>query len=543
MNRLTKIGCFSFLLLLMGCDSANEEWHAVFRYNEPTGIASLDPAFAKNQSVIWAVHQLYNTLVETDTNLHIQPSIAASWDISPDRTEYRFHLRRDVFFHPNPIFKKGKGRKLIATDIVYSFQRLMAAETASPGAWLFNGKVADINPFEAPNDSTFILRLKQPFSPILGILSAPYCSIVPKEVVTYYGKDFRRHPCGTGPFLFDSWEEGQALILKRNPYYFEKDSEGRSIPYLEAIKVSFNDSRATEFLLFQQGKLDFINDIDPSFKDEVLSKTGKLRKEWSGLVNLYKHDYLNTEYLGILVDSSKSEVRSSPLRTKWIRQAINYGFDRRKLMMYLRNSIGTPAENGFIPAGMPSFDTTLKGYSYDPVRARELIRLAGYDRIKDKGKIRLLTIPIYADLANFISRQLDDIGLEITVEVIPKSLLLEQTAKSEAPFFRASWIADYPEAENYLSVFYGQNPAPPNYTRYKNSDYDSLYVRAMRTTSDSLRYDLYKQMDKMIIEDAVIVPLWYDQVVHLVRPELSGWQPNALNMLEIRRVKKSKPIQ
>lgn len=543
MNRLTKIGCFSFLLLLMGCDSANEEWHAVFRYNEPTGIASLDPAFAKNQSVIWAVHQLYNTLVETDTNLHIQPSIAASWDISPDRTEYRFHLRRDVFFHPNPIFKKGKGRKLIATDIVYSFQRLMAAETASPGAWLFNGKVADINPFEAPNDSTFILRLKQPFSPILGILSAPYCSIVPKEVVTYYGKDFRRHPCGTGPFLFDSWEEGQALILKRNPYYFEKDSEGRSIPYLEAIKVSFNDSRATEFLLFQQGKLDFINDIDPSFKDEVLSKTGKLRKEWSGLVNLYKHDYLNTEYLGILVDSSKSEVRSSPLRTKWIRQAINYGFDRRKLMMYLRNSIGTPAENGFIPAGMPSFDTTLKGYSYDPVRARELIRLAGYDRIKDKGKIRLLTIPIYADLANFISRQLDDIGLEITIEVIPKSLLLEQTAKSEAPFFRASWIADYPEAENYLSVFYGQNPAPPNYTRYKNSDYDSLYVRAMRTTSDSLRYDLYKQMDKMIIEDAVIVPLWYDQVVHLVRPELSGWQPNALNMLEIRRVKKSKPIQ
>lgn len=541
MNRLTKIGCFSLLLLLIGCGSANKEWHAVFRYNEPTGIASLDPAFAKNQSVIWAVHQLYNTLVETDTALHIQPSIAASWDISPDRTEYRFHLRRDVFFHPNPIFKKGKGRKLIATDIVYSFQRLMAAATASPGAWLLNGKVSDKNPFEAPNDSTFILRLKQPFSPILGILSAPYCSIVPKEVVTYYGKDFRRHPCGTGPFFFDSWEEGQALILKRNPYYFEKDRDGQSIPYLEAIKVSFNDSRATEFLLFQQGKLDFINDIDPSFKDEVLSKTGKLRKEWSGLVHLYKHDYLNTEYLGILVDSSKSEVRASPLRTKWIRQAINYGFDRRKLMMYLRNSIGTAAENGFIPAGMPSFDTTLKGYRYDPENARELIQLAGYDRIKDKGKIRLLTIPIYADLANFISRQLDDIGLEIRVEVIPKSLLLEQTAKSEAPFFRASWIADYPEAENYLSVFYGQNPAPPNYTRYNNSHYDSLYIRAMRTTSDSLRYDLYRKMDKMIIEDAVIVPLWYDQVVHLVRPELSGWQPNALNMLELRRVKKSKP--
>lgn len=540
MNRLTKLSCFSLLIVFLGCQSGTGEWHAVFRYNEPTGIASLDPAFAKNQSIIWAVHQLYNTLVETDTGLRIQPSLARSWEIAADRKSYRFLLRRDVYFHPNPAFPDGKGRLLRASDVVYSFQRLMAAETASPGAWLFNGKVDDQMPFEAPNDSTFIIRLKQPFSPILGILSAPYCAVIPKEVVQYYGKDFRRHPCGTGPFLFDSWEEGQALILKRNPVYFEKDAQGNSLPYLEAIKVGFNDSRATEFLQFQQGKLDFINDIDPSFKDEVLTKTGKLRKEWEGQIQLHKHAYLNTEYLGILVDSSKPEISESPLRWKELRQAINYGFDRRKLMMYLRNSIGTPAENGFIPAGLPSYDTAVKGYHYDPVKARELIRNSGYDKIKHQGKVRLLTIPIYADLANFISKQLDDLGLEIKVEVIPKSLLLEQTARSQAPFFRASWIADYPEAENYLSVFYGKNPAPPNYTRYSNPSYDSLYDIAMRTTIDSVRFDLYKRMDRMIIEDAVIVPLWYDQVIHLVRPELTDFNPNALNILELRHVRKKR---
>lgn len=541
MHRLTKLSCFSVILLILGCNSKQSDWHAVFRYNEPTGIASLDPAFAKNQSIIWAVHQLYNTLVETDTGLNVKPSLAKGWEISEDRRIYRFHLKKNIRFHDNAAFPEGKGRMLLSSDIVYSFQRLMDPATASPGAWIFNGRVDSILPFSAPNDSTFELRLREPFSPILGVLSAPYCSIVPREVVAFYGKDFRRHPCGTGPFQFDSWEEGQALILRRNPGYFEQDENGNPLPYLEAIKISFNESRATEFLLFQQGKIDFINDIDPSFKDEVITKTGKLKKDWEGLLQLKKHAYLNTEYLGILVDSNREAISQSPLRIKAIRKAINMGFDRRKLMMYLRNSIGTPAESGFIPAGLPSFDPLkVKGYAYDPQNSKALLRKAGYDKERDKGKIRLLTIPIYADLANFIANQLNEVGIDIKVEVIPKSLLLEQTAKSEAPFFRASWIADYPDAENYLSVFYGKNPAPPNYTRYKNANFDALYDRAMKTTEDSIRYSLYQQMDQIIIEDAPIVPLWYDQVIHIIRPEIEGFSPNGLNMLELRRTRKTR---
>ena len=103
-----------------------------------------------------------------------------------------------------------------------------------------------------------------------------YCSIVPREVVEKYGKDFRRHPCGTGPFQYVAWEEGQALILKKNPNYFEKDSAGNRLPYLDGIKVSFFENKATEFLEFQQGRLDFINDIDASFKDEVITKEGAI---------------------------------------------------------------------------------------------------------------------------------------------------------------------------------------------------------------------------------------------------------------------------
>ena len=561
MNRLTKKYCpykdtscklqgkkhiKSMLapLLLVACScitSCNSHQHPdkkIFRYNESSGLASLDPAFAKNKQVMWAVHQLYNTLVEIDSNMQLQPSLAKRWDISDDNLVFTFYLRDGVFFTDDKCFKNNP-RKLVAKDVEYSFKRIMDKATASPGAWIFNNRVDSIEPFKAINDSTFQLKLQRPFQSILGILSMQYCSVVAREAVEFYGTDFRRHPVGSGPFGFVAWEEGQALILKRNENYFEKDVSGRSLPYLDGIRVSFYDSKATEFLEFRQNRLDFIDDIDPSFKDEVLTKTGNLKKIWEGKIVLHKHPYLNIEYLGILVDNDNELVKNSPLRLKKIRQAINSGFDRRKMMLYLRNSIGIAAESGFVPCGLPSFDSVnVKGYQYNVIKAKELLAEAGFPDGKNIPSIKLLTIPIYGDLGSYIANELRQIGFNIEVEVIQKSLLMEQTSKSKAGFFRGSWIADYPDAENYLSVFYSKNPAPPNYTRYKNPAYDLLYEKALSEKNDSLRYDLYRQMDKMIIEDAPVVPLWYDMAIHLVHTNIIDFDPNSLNLLELRHTKK-----
>jgi peptide/nickel transport system substrate-binding protein len=151
--------------------------------------------------------------------------------------------------------------------------------------------------------------------------------------------------------------------------------------------------------------------------------------------------------------------------------------------------------------------------------------------------ITLKTIDTYADLAGFIVRELEETGIRIQVDIVQKSLLLEETAKSQAPFFRGSWIGDYPDAENYLSVFYSENPAPPNYTRYHNPQFDILYRKSLLENNDSLRYILYRKMDQMIIRDAPIVPLWYDEVIHLVSPAVSGFEANGLNLLELRHTR------
>ena len=533
------IKCFVIIAVIFsfsGCYSRKNSDKMIFHYNEFNGIASLDPAFAKNQSTMWVAHQFYNTLVEIDDSLHIVPSLAKSWDISEDRKEFIFHLRNDVFFQDDPAFPGSKGRKLAAADVVYSFSRIMDKDVASPGAWIFNRKVDSIQPFLAIDDSTFRLRLQRPYNPILGIVSMQYCSIVPSEAVEHYGGDFRRHPVGTGPFGFVAWEEGQVLLMKKNPHYFEFDSAGKQLPYLDGVQVSFYDSKATEFLLFRQKQLDFINDIEASFKDEVLTKKGRLREKWKDKIKLQTSPYLNIEYLGILVDSNNSLVKNSPLRYKKIRQAINYGFDRKKMVLYLRNSLGTAAESGFVPMGLPSFDTSrVKGYYYDPAKSRQLLAEAGYPDGKGLQPIKLLTIAIYSDMANFIAKQLEESGIPVQVEVVQKSLLLTMTAGSTAAFFRGSWIADYPDAENYLSVFYSKNPAPPNYTRYKNPAFDALFEKALTETNDTLRYKLYQQADQLLIQDAPVVPLWYDMAVRLTQTNVSGFEPNALNLLELRR--------
>lgn len=532
-----------FLILLTlafaACNVSNNKNNNFFYYNQPDGIATLDPAFCKNQAMMWPVHQIYNTLVEVDDSLKIKPSIATRWEVSADFLTYTFYLRNDVYFHNNEAFENGLGRKLNAYDVEYSLNRITDKNTASSGAWIFNNRVDSANGFKAINDTVFTVKLVRPFNPILGILSMQYSSIVPKEVVKKYGKDFRNHPCGTGPFEFKYWDEGQALVLTKNTKYFEKDSLGVALPYLDGVQISFGDSRATEFLSFKQGKLDFINDIDPSFKDLVLTKTGKLKNEWSGKMLLHTSPYLNTEYLGIMLDDTKEIAKGSPLLNKKIRQAINYGFDRHKMIFYLRNSLGFAATSGMIPKGLQGFnDSLVIGYNYNPTMAKQLLKEAGFENGKNLAEIKLYTIPAYKDFAEFISKELSNIGIKIKIEEVQKSNLIERASKSEVMFFRGSWIADYPDAENYLTLFYSKNPAPPNYTRFNNATFDAMYETALKETDITKRNTLYQKMDNLVIENAAVVPLWYDMVVHLVQPNIKNFCANAPNLLELRRVKK-----
>jgi oligopeptide transport system substrate-binding protein len=526
----------SWFLVLNSCNNPTKtETLRFFRYNQSSGIASLDPAFAKDQSGIWVCNQLYNSLLQLDDSLNIKPCIAKSWDISEDGKTYTFHLRCDVKFCDNECFTSGKGRSVTAQDFVYSFNRIIDPKLASPGAWIFNNNVDKSAPFVALNDSTFQIHLLKPFRPMLGILTMQYCSVVPEEAVKKYGADFRSHPVGTGPFMFKSWREGTAMILVKNPNYFETNN-GEKLPYLDGIKISFIDNKKTEYLSFKQKQLDFISGIDAAYIDEVLDDNGNLKPDLQNQFNLLKTSYLNTEYLGFLTDLKSGA--NNPYLDKKLRLAINYGFDRREMLKYLRKGVGRPAESGFTPYGLPSFDDEkVKGFTYNPIKAKQLLKEADHENGKGLPELHLNTNDTYKEYALFIAKQLENIGVSVKVDITQPAILREWMSQGKVQFFRGSWMADYPDAENYFAVFYSKNGSPPNYTRFKNADFDALYERALAENDDAKRYELYHEMENIIIENAPVVPLYYDEVLRFSQKNVKGLTPNALNLLNLKTVK------
>jgi len=528
------------LVPLVSCSSPTPSGKQIFRYNEAVGIQSLDPAYASGQAATWVCNMLYNGLVDLDDSLHIVPMIAKEWTISPDGKTYTFYLRDDVYFHNTYHFYFDKPPKITAADFVYSFNRIVSPEVASPGAWVFQkvakndeGKYA----FTALNDTVFQIVLSEPFPPFLGILAMKYASVVPQEVVEKYGKEFRKYPVGTGPFQYQLWEEGIKLVLRKNENYFEKDENNAPLPYLDAVSISFIIDKQVAFMEFIKGNLDFISGIEACYKDALLTKEGTLQKEYTDKINLLTGPYLNTEYLGFLL----KEKENNPLLIKEVRQAINYGFDREKMIKYLRNNMGYAGTSGFVPMGMASFDPErVKGYHYDPQKALALLQKAGYLNGEGLPVIPLSVSASYLDLCQYIQHELNKIGIKISLEVQQAAQQRQMMRSYQLPFFRGSWICDYPDAENYLSLFYSKNLQPhgSNYTHYVNPDFDKLFEKSQTITNETLRNEYYTKLDSLLMEDAPVVVLFYDKKVRFTQKDIQGLDNSPTNLLNLKRVTK-----
>ena len=304
---------------------------------------------------------------------------------------------------------------------------------------------------------------------------------------------------------------------------------------MKLYAITFLPDKQSEFLQFAQGNIDFVSGLDGSYKDEILTAEGKLRSNYANDVKMIRGPYLNTEYLAFFMETEVNTIQSLKLR-----KAINIGFDRNKMMTYLRNGIGIPANGGFIPKGLPGFNDSI-GFTYQPELAKQLVSEFKSETGIQNPEITLTTTSNYLSFCEFIQRELQKTGLLVNVDVIPPSSLKDAKANGQLDFFRASWIADYPDAENYLSLYYSKNFAPngPNYTHFKNEDFDNMYEAAYLETDANLRAQLYTKMDSLIMDSAPIVPLFYDEVVRFTRKNVNGLGINATNLLELKSVQKT----
>ena len=634
MRNMKKILLILSLIVVFSCgrSKSSDENLKIFKYNESAGILTLDPIYAKDLPHIWACNQIFNGLVAFDDEMNIVPAIAKSWNISDDGMTYTFVLRDDVWFHEDECFKlsaishqpsansqqptdtsatqqlsNSATRRVTAHDFVYSFNRVLDRKLNSSGSWIFSnvkrqqsavsGQRSAVSSqqseyaFNAINDTILEIKLTQPFPAFLGILSMTYASVIPHEAVEYYGMEFGRHPVGTGPFKYQYWKEGVKLVFRKNPIYFEKIGEER-LPYLDAVSISFLIDKQVAFMEFVKGKFHFMSGIDARYKDELLTRDGQLRSEYEDDIYLIREPYLNTEYLAFFLGDENTLGKDRSLA---LRQAVSYSIDREKMLRYLRNGIGTPGNNGIIPAGLPGYsvetqyfasqiqeaqnvssqiqeaqnvssqiqetqnvafqiqetqnvafqiqetqnvaslrDGVTIGYPYNPKKAEQLLKdndLLGYE-------LKLYTTQDYIDIAKFVQSALTEIGLNCRVEEMMPAALREKRANGNLPFFRSSWVADYPDAENYLSLFTTNNftPQGPNYTHYSNEKFDELYQKSMTCNDLDERAKIYREMDSLMMKDAPVVILFYDEVLRFVNKNVEGLGSNPTNMLDLKKV-------
>ena len=292
-----KVGIFLVFLSFVACEQQSKKIAtAVFHYNQVNYINSLDPAFAKTQNNIWAVDHLFNQLVDLDDSMKLKPELAKSWKISADGLHYLFTLRQDVFFIEDSCFKNRVNRQVTAFDVAFSFNRLLDPNLSSPGSWIFKDKLDTIQGIEAINDSILSIRLKSPFAPFLKLLTMQYCSVIPPEAQSYYGKNLYKNPVGTGPFRLIKWLDRKGLFMASNPGYFESDSFK-----LNGIRISFMEDRNTAYLEFLKNEIDFFSGLQSAYAFQLVDKTGNLRDDTKSKLQLLKGDFLNTEYIGLIL--------------------------------------------------------------------------------------------------------------------------------------------------------------------------------------------------------------------------------------------------
>ena len=522
-SNKTNIGFLIIILfgiLLSSCEKDSDIENNIFKYNEYSNISSLDPAFSSTLRNIWPINQIFNGLVQLDKNLEIKGDIASSWTISEDKRTYTFKIRQDVYFHNSELFGKNLTRKVKAKDFEYSFNRLIDNKIASPGYWVFN----NVKDFKAINDSIFQIELKKEFDPFLGILSMKYCSVVPHEIVTVLGDKFSKKPIGTGPFKFKKWDENVKLVLSKNKNYFEHDSLGQKLPYLDGIAISFIPDKKSEFMELLSGRLDMVSSPENSIIDQIFDYQGDLNPRFSSNFNLLKSPYLNTEYIGFNIQNN---IKKDTL----LRYAINSGIDRKKMIQYLRKNIGYPAESGIVPNGLNN-SFYLPRYNYDPDLSKKLISIYKSNNDIDEINITIVSDSQYLDILEFIQSELQKIGVQVQIEITPPSILRQGKATGKFDAFRASWIADYPHVENYFSLFYSKNHTPkgPNYTFFSDRNFDKLYE--LIGNKKSISYEkISNNLENIIRRYSPIIPLYYDMSVRIVPKNISGLEANAINQL------------
>jgi peptide/nickel transport system substrate-binding protein len=497
--------------------------------------------------------QIHDGLVEYNPkDFSLRSAVAEKWEINDDHTEFTFTLRKDVKFHDDACFSGGKGRVLTAQDVKFTFELLCSKEYEINYSSLikpylkgaedfFSGASESISGLEIVDDYTVKFTLNEPSSSFIYILTMPNTSIIAKEAYDKYGKNMT---VGCGPFLYTKAKDlTKDLYLVYNPKYYQKDDKGNALPYLDTIHFSFIPSKLTQLEKFNTDEVSIIEGLPSAKIAQVVSENIENFKNTPPKTILDRQPALSSQYYAFTCSKA-------PFNDVKVRQAFSYAVNRADIVNNILNGQGSPGTHGITP-NIPAFKaydfSRIDGYNYDPEKARQLLAEAGYPNGAGFPEITLevnLGGSVHKLVATEVERQINQtLGINISIDQVSFKNKIEHSKYGQSELYRSAWVADYPSPESFLSILYGaevpesmEEPSYPNTMRYKNAQYDSLYVLGKTTVDPIKRNDYFAEAEKIMMSEAPIMVLWYTENYTMYHSQVRGFYNNGLEIADFSRV-------
>ena len=482
--------------------------------NEPY---NLDPALVGDAGGLMFISQIFSGLVRV-TAEGVEPDIAAGWDISDDGTVYVFHLRRDVTFHD--------GKPLTAADFKYSWERALTPATGSTTARTYLGDIVGADAMldgeseslagvRIIDDYTLEVTIESPRSYFLSKLSYATAFAVDDNDVAE-GGEWWRSPNGTGPFTLSDWTADSYIMLKSYPDYYG------GAPALDSVVFRFLAGRAMD--LYEMGQID-VATVDMAYLDRALDPAGDFAADARIISEL------SLFFLGF-------NSAEAPFDDPLVRRAFSLAIDRDLLMELVFDGMNQAAE-GIVPPGIPGYDPNLEGIGYNPELARQLLAQSSYGGAANLPEITLTTLGygglIGSDLEALIEQWRVNLGVEVRVRQLEPEVFLYNLKQEKDQIFYQGWIADYPHQQNFLEILFRSN-ADNNWGGYSNPLVDALLAEAAALTDPEDSEAIYREVERMLVEDAAIWPYYFGRRYILVKPYVTGYELSPLGVPLLQNV-------
>ena len=549
------IGLLS-ISMFTACTSDKKKFENSITIAYGADVKALDPVFAEDYYASQVTSQIFETLFEyhyLKRPLKVQPLLAESMpEVSEDALTYTIKLKKGIYFQDNEAFKEGKGRELTAEDFIYSWKRLLDPANKSQGTWVFDGKVKGVSDwrekmrkgladydtpiegFQATDKYTIQIKLEKPYHQLIYVLAMTYTAPTAKEVVDKYGEEIINHPVGTGPFILKDWIKSNKIVLVKNPnfrdmtYPTEKDEEdpesmlkdaGKKIPFVDKLVFNIITEDQTRWLNFMKGNLDILSIPKDNFDSSIANDQIVTDLADKGL-----ELYVNTEPdLTYIAMNMKDPILG---KNKKLRQAIALAYNTEAALKKFYNDRGIIAQS-LIPPTIDGYDPSFKNEykQYDIEKAKKLMVEAGYPNGKGLPEFEFSTSnsSTAVQMGEFFKDQMSQIG--INIKIVPNSWpqFTQKIHDAKTQIWGIGWVSDYPDAENFLQLLYGENVSPgPNGSNFVNAEYDKLYKQALLLPSGEKRTKFYHKMRDIASEEMPIVPLVHRQGYYLTH----GWIEN-----------------